>query len=298
MPGYKKERSRRRLRRRRIPKDGTAGAGQATTLNQSGDGLALSESCSESQVTESTLPASSNNTTLDDTASSDNEWEDSCFTSAPKAVDLVTLSDVNEVEKAGSELIEDNKDVADFVTTPASASVTFNDNSDVPNCVEYATVEDILEECQEPYVGVGAKACPKIVINQVEVFPDVQQIYTKKACVKENQSSKKIVTKTDAIEVVVNSETSEASSEKASSQESPTSSKIDGVKARSCAYDSVAQFSAKTNSPPKTNPSPKTNPDLCNKKLCLSMMCDDLIPYNTALIKDAEIAYYSRFSKV
>ena len=205
-----------------------------------------SEACSSSQYTESTLPASSENTLGggDETAvSTDNEIDDSCFM---KAVDKA-LSDVSNLDA-----IETDVDCCgvDGTLTPIAGDRN-------GSCTSIATEEDFIDnldgctenQCKEMREPIQKKTDASSDVKKSTVFSLIKNSLTlTKEC-------------HDAIE-----KTALKVAQEIPQAEATKTKNLNGLAKEHHLYR--------------------------------NLMCDDFVAYNTAAIKDAELAYFSRVTKV
>lgn len=228
------------------PTDGSNASGEVLTDCET------SEACSSSQYTESTLPASSENTLgceEDKGASTDNEFDDSCFM---KAVDKA-LSDVNKLDAIQTDVdccggtggCEDGGTL-----TPIAGDLNGS------SCTSIAMEEDLIDNLDGCSTEIN-----KPMQNELDASADV-----KNSTVFSLIKNSLVLTKEchNAIEKTA-----------LKAQEIPQSE------------DSVEAAKPKN-----------LNGLVKEHKLYKSLMCDDFVAYNTAAIKDAELAYFSRVTKV
>ena len=227
------------------PTDGSNASGEVLTDCET------SEACSSSQYTESTLPASSENTLgceEDKGASTDNEFDDSCFM---KAVDKA-LSDVNKLDAIQTDVDCCGTGGEDGGTlTPLAGDLNGS------SCTSIATEEDLIDNLDGCSTEIN-KPMQKGVDASAEVKNSTVFSLIKNSLVITKECHNAIEKKAQRV-----------------AKEIPQ-----------CGESVVAAKPKNLNGLVKEH------------HLYKSMMCDDFVAYNTAAIKDAELAYFSRVTKV
>ena len=358
MPGYKKRskskvvRGRKKTRGSRSSRSANANttkeAADGSTVtgvgNNSADTGAPSDvSCSDSMLTESTLPASSNDTTLNSGSpiSDDNDWEDTCFTFPP-------ASKATNLDFGDPFDLMQNEDVCELATNEVTTPVT-------PTCsplptleatssaainyvhgnIQHANVKDVLEECNpQPFVNVTQvqNTDDKIEEKSKELKDEVFEIINDQKGPKKSSAQKDLKNTKLINEAIIGSLDVVANAAESKCPKKKTSIKIETVEEIEPALDIEAQILAtkKDNVSPTPDDQKRTKSPLPNleksflafnslckdtvecleraascvetttqqKSLCLNLMRDDFIGYNTAAIKDAEAEYFSRLHKV